>query len=116
MGGKVRGSRPERSHVAPSAAFPPVKRRRNGKAQVPATIVLTLPAAVPATIVLSPPAAASLPRQSSVPAAVAPLTVPPPTPQVLSSGSTAPSGGGIEGVLADIRNSLAASARAIIHT
>ncbi|KAJ1097752.1 hypothetical protein NDU88_002869 [Pleurodeles waltl] len=77
VGGKVRCSRPKRSHVAPSAAFPPVKRRRNGKAQVPATIVLTPPAAVPATIVLSPLAAASLPGQLIAPAAAAPLTVPP---------------------------------------
>ncbi|KAJ1213781.1 hypothetical protein NDU88_001412 [Pleurodeles waltl] len=113
MGGKVRGSRPKRSYVAPSAAFPPVKRRRNGKAQVPATIVLTPPAAVLATIFLSPPAAASLPSQSSGPAAAPPLTVPPPTPQDLGSGSTAPSGGGIEGVLADIRNSLAALTPAV---
>ncbi|KAJ1176747.1 hypothetical protein NDU88_002014 [Pleurodeles waltl] len=71
VGGKVWCSRPKRSHVAPSAAFPPVKRRRNGKAQVPATIVLTPPAAVPATIVLSPPAAASLPGQLIAPAAAA---------------------------------------------
>ncbi|KAJ1084499.1 hypothetical protein NDU88_004646 [Pleurodeles waltl] len=78
VGGKVRGSRPKRSHVAPSAAFPLVKHRRNGKAQVPATIVLTPPAAVPATIVLSPPAAASLPGQLIAPAALAPPTVPPP--------------------------------------
>ncbi|KAJ1181302.1 hypothetical protein NDU88_006510 [Pleurodeles waltl] len=102
-GGKGRGSRPKRTHVAPSAAFPPVKRRRNGKAQIPATIVLTPPAAAPATIVLSPPAAASLPGQP-------PLTVPPPTPQVPNSGPTTPSGVGIEGALADIRNSLAALA------
>ncbi|KAJ1128212.1 hypothetical protein NDU88_006591 [Pleurodeles waltl] len=67
VGGKVRGSRPKQSHVAPSAAFTPVKRRRNGKAQVPATIVLMSPAAVPATIVLSPPAAASLPGQLIAP-------------------------------------------------
>ncbi|KAJ1119026.1 hypothetical protein NDU88_007212 [Pleurodeles waltl] len=77
-GGRERGSRPKRSHVAPSAAFPPVKRRRNGKAQVPATIVLTPPAAVPATIVLSPPAAVSLPAQLFVPATSAPPTVPHP--------------------------------------
>ncbi|KAJ1127148.1 hypothetical protein NDU88_005551 [Pleurodeles waltl] len=77
VGGKVRGSLPKRSHVAPSAAFPPVKRRRNGKVQVPATIVLTPPAAVPATIVLSPSAAASLPGELIATAAAAPLTVPP---------------------------------------
>ncbi|KAJ1115264.1 hypothetical protein NDU88_003490 [Pleurodeles waltl] len=109
-GGREKGSRPKRSHVAPNAAFPPVKRRRNAKAQVPATIILTPPAAAPATIVLSPPAATSLSEQLSVPVATAPLTGPLPTPQVLNSGSTAPSGVGIEGVLADICNSLAALA------
>ncbi|KAJ1145525.1 hypothetical protein NDU88_011811 [Pleurodeles waltl] len=76
-GGRERGFRPRRSHVAPSAAFPPVNRRRNCKAQVPATIVLTPPAAVPATIVLSLPAALSLPAQLFVPATSAPPTVRP---------------------------------------
>ncbi|KAJ1207371.1 hypothetical protein NDU88_002762 [Pleurodeles waltl] len=109
-GGREKGSRPKRSHVAPNAAFPPVKRRRNAKAQVPATIILTPPTAAPATIVLSPPAATSLSEQLSVPVAAAPLTGPLPTPQVLNSGSTAPAGVGIEGVLADICNSLAALA------
>ncbi|KAJ1161550.1 hypothetical protein NDU88_002034 [Pleurodeles waltl] len=89
-GGKVRSSPLKRSHVAPSAAFPPVKCRRNGKAQVPATIVLTPPAAAPATIVLSPPAAASLPGQLSV----------------LHDSLRR----GYRRVLADIRNSLAALA------
>ncbi|KAJ1156033.1 hypothetical protein NDU88_008758 [Pleurodeles waltl] len=109
-GGREKGSCPKRSHVAPNAAFPPVKRRRNAKAQVPATIILTPPTAAPATIILSPPAATSLSEQLSVPVAAAPLTDPLPTPQVLNSGSTAPAGVGIEGVLADIRNSLAALA------
>ncbi|KAJ1100392.1 hypothetical protein NDU88_005478 [Pleurodeles waltl] len=104
-GGREKGSRPKRSHVAPNAAFPPVKRRRNAKAQVPATIILTPPTAAPATIILSPHAATSLSEQLSVPVAAAPLTDPLPTPQVLISGSTAPAGVGIEGVLADIRNS-----------
>ncbi|KAJ1193247.1 hypothetical protein NDU88_002549 [Pleurodeles waltl] len=64
--GRDRGSRPKRSHVAPSAAFPPVKRKKNGKAQVPATIILT------------PPAAVSLPAQLILPDTPAPPAVPPP--------------------------------------
>ncbi|KAJ1141101.1 hypothetical protein NDU88_007436 [Pleurodeles waltl] len=96
-GGRVRGSRPKRSHVAPSTAFPPVKRRKNGKAQVPAPIILTLPAAV------SLPAQLILPDTSSAHSAT-------PAPHVFSTGSMAPPGMGIEGVLADIRKSLAALA------
>ncbi|KAJ1105393.1 hypothetical protein NDU88_002799 [Pleurodeles waltl] len=93
-----RGTRPKRSHVAPSAAFPPVKRRKNGKAQVPASINLA-----PSTTV-SPPAQIALPDTPALSA------VPPPAPPVLNAGTTASPGLGLEGVRADIRKSLAALA------
>ncbi|KAJ1141437.1 hypothetical protein NDU88_007770 [Pleurodeles waltl] len=92
------GTSPKWSHVAPSAAFPPVKRRRNGKAQVPATINLT------------PPTAVSLPAQFILTDTPAPSAVAPPAPPALTTGTTAPPGIGLEGVLADIRKSLAALA------
>ncbi|KAJ1180278.1 hypothetical protein NDU88_005500 [Pleurodeles waltl] len=96
--GSVRGTRPKRSHVAPSAAFPPVKRRRNGKALVPASINLT------------PPTAVSMPAQIILPDSPAPPAVPPLAPPASITDITAPPGMGVEGVLADIRKSLAALA------
>ncbi|KAJ1148816.1 hypothetical protein NDU88_001642 [Pleurodeles waltl] len=96
--GRVRGSHPKRSHVAPSAAFPPVKRRKNGKGQVPATINLT------------PPTAVSLPAQLILPDTPALPAVPPPAPPALTTDTTAPPGMCVEGVLSDIRKSLVALA------
>ncbi|KAJ1164388.1 hypothetical protein NDU88_004828 [Pleurodeles waltl] len=96
--GGDRGTRPKRSHVAPSAAFPPVKRRKNGKAQVPASINLT------------PFTAVSLPAQIILPDTPAHSAVPLPAPPALNTGTTAPPGLCLEGVLADIRKSLAALA------
>ncbi|KAJ1205847.1 hypothetical protein NDU88_001272 [Pleurodeles waltl] len=94
-GGNVRGKRPKRSHVAPSAAFPPVKRRRDGKALVPASINLT------------PPTAVSVPAQITLPDTPARLQGHPLRhPQL----SRSPPSMGMEGVLADIRKSLAALA------
>ncbi|KAJ1131642.1 hypothetical protein NDU88_009977 [Pleurodeles waltl] len=74
-GGSDRGKRPKRSHVAPSAAFPPVKRRRNVKAPVPASINLT------------PPTAVSMPVQITLPDTPAPPTGPPPAPPHLARAS-----------------------------
>ncbi|KAJ1163393.1 hypothetical protein NDU88_003851 [Pleurodeles waltl] len=96
--GSVRGARPKRSHVAPSAAFPPVKRRRNGKALVPASINMT------------PPTAVSMPAQITLPDTPAPQVVPPPALPASTTGITASPGMGVEGVLADIRRSFAALA------
>ncbi|KAJ1185694.1 hypothetical protein NDU88_002484 [Pleurodeles waltl] len=97
-GGSVREKRPKRSHVAPSAAFPPVKRRRNGKALVPASIILT------------PPTAVSVPVQITLPDTPAPPAGPPPAPPAAITGIVSPPSMGMEGILADIRKSLAALA------
>ncbi|KAJ1156491.1 hypothetical protein NDU88_009210 [Pleurodeles waltl] len=97
-GGSDGGKCPKRSHVAPSAAFPPVKRRRNGKALVPASINLT------------PPTAVSVPVQITLPDTPAPPTGPPPAPPAAITGIASPPSMGMEGVLADIRKSLAALA------
>ncbi|KAJ1214708.1 hypothetical protein NDU88_002326 [Pleurodeles waltl] len=94
--GSVRGTCPKRSHVAPSAGLPPVKRRRNGKALVPASINLT------------PPTAVSMPAQIILPYTPAPPAVPPPAPPASITDIAAPPGMGVEGVPADIRKSLAA--------
>ncbi|KAJ1130362.1 hypothetical protein NDU88_008715 [Pleurodeles waltl] len=95
-GGSDRGKRPKRSHVAPSAAFPPVKRRRNGKALVLGSINLT------------PPTAVSVPAQITLPDTLAPPTGPPSAPPAAITGNASPPSMGMEGVLADIRKSLAA--------
>ncbi|KAJ1142712.1 hypothetical protein NDU88_009025 [Pleurodeles waltl] len=93
-------SRPKRSHVAPSAAFPPVKRARKGRAQAPAS-PLSQPLTMAATT-----AVANLP-------VVIDLLEPPPPVAALSPmiQGIAPVPG-LEGVLADIRKSLASLAPA----
>ncbi|KAJ1184212.1 hypothetical protein NDU88_001022 [Pleurodeles waltl] len=89
-------SRPRRAHVAPRAAFPPVKRRKNGKTAAPA------PPNQAASAVVSPPVV------------VAPSVIPvpgvatPPTLQGLSVDTAVAPPLGIEEVLANIRKSLAA--------
>ncbi|KAJ1127615.1 hypothetical protein NDU88_006011 [Pleurodeles waltl] len=66
---EIRGeitSRPRRSHVAPRAAFPPVKRRKNGKTAAPAPpnqvssavtcpLALVAPSVIPVPVVATPP-------------------------------------------------------------
>ncbi|KAJ1185448.1 hypothetical protein NDU88_002240 [Pleurodeles waltl] len=97
-GGKT-CSRPKRSHVAPSAAFPPVKRARKGRAQVPAP-----PPSQPLTM-------AATTAVADVP--VIDLLEPPPPPAapspMIQGMAPVP---GLEGVLADIRKSLASLAPA----
>ncbi|KAJ1152043.1 hypothetical protein NDU88_004821 [Pleurodeles waltl] len=93
-----RSNCPKWSHVAPSAAFPPVKRRRNGKTPVPASLNQ------------SPSAVVSPPAQIALPEPPAPTTAPPTVPQALNEGTTTSPGLGLEKVLADIRKSLAALA------
>ncbi|KAJ1160032.1 hypothetical protein NDU88_000534 [Pleurodeles waltl] len=93
-----RSTRPKRSHVAPSAAFPPVKRRRNGKTPVSASINQ------------APSTAVSPPAQIARPDPPAPSAAPPPAPSVLTVGTTVSPGLGLEGFLADICKSLAALA------
>ncbi|KAJ1099943.1 hypothetical protein NDU88_005036 [Pleurodeles waltl] len=92
-------SRPKRSHVAPSAAFPPVKRAKKGRTQAPACSSQPL-SIVATTAVDSPPVHVDLPESS------APVAVPfPATPGITPAL-------GLEGVLADIRKSLASLAPA----
>ncbi|KAJ1163064.1 hypothetical protein NDU88_003527 [Pleurodeles waltl] len=95
--GGDRSSRPKRSHVAPSAAFPPVKRTRKGRTQPPVSSSLPLTIAAP-TAAASPPVHIDLPEPPAPVAAPSPVTQD--TRPVL----------GLEGVLADIRKSLASLA------
>ncbi|KAJ1215127.1 hypothetical protein NDU88_002737 [Pleurodeles waltl] len=97
--GGDRSSRPKRSHVAPSAAFPPVKRARKGRTQPPVSSSLPLTIAVP-TAAASPPVHIDLPEPPAPVAAPSPVT----------QGTTPVLG--LEGVLADIRKSLASLAPA----
>ncbi|KAJ1095868.1 hypothetical protein NDU88_001018 [Pleurodeles waltl] len=99
VAGGVKSSRPKRSHVAPSAAFPPVKRTRRGGAQPP--VSPSLPPTVAA-----PTAAASPSVHIDLPEPPAPIAAPSPVTQ----GTTPVLG--LEGVLADIRKSLASLAPA----
>ncbi|KAJ1161876.1 hypothetical protein NDU88_002356 [Pleurodeles waltl] len=96
--GRDRGTLPKRFHVAPSAALPPVKRRKNGKALVPASINLT------------PPTTVNLPAQLILHDTPAPSAVPPPVPPAFITDITAPPGMGVEVFLADMRKSFAALA------
>ncbi|KAJ1209271.1 hypothetical protein NDU88_004649 [Pleurodeles waltl] len=82
----------------PELLSTPVKRRKNGKVQVRASINL------------APSTAVSPPAQIALPNTPAPSAVPPPAPPILNTGTTASPGLGLEGVLADIRKSLAALA------
>ncbi|KAJ1124209.1 hypothetical protein NDU88_002670 [Pleurodeles waltl] len=93
-GGKT-FSCPKRSHVAPSAAFPPVKRARKGRAQAPAP-----PPSQPLTM-------AATTAVANVPVVIDLLEPPPPVaaPSPVIQGIAPVSG--LEGVLADIRKSLA---------
>ncbi|KAJ1099639.1 hypothetical protein NDU88_004738 [Pleurodeles waltl] len=96
-------SRPKRSHVAPSAAFPPVKRARKGKTQPPVPSPLPL-------ILAAPTAAASPPVHIEIPEPPAPVAAPVAAPSPVTQGTTPVLG--LEGVLADIRKSLASLAPA----
>ncbi|KAJ1128554.1 hypothetical protein NDU88_006932 [Pleurodeles waltl] len=96
--GGDRSIRPKRSHVAPSAAFPPVKRKRNGKTPAPASSTQTPNA------VASPPVHIDLPEPPALVAAPSPMT------QGVAVNTYAPPVPGLEGVLADIRKSLASFA------
>ncbi|KAJ1118850.1 hypothetical protein NDU88_007037 [Pleurodeles waltl] len=88
-------SRPRRSHVAPRAAFPPVKRRKNGKTAAPA------PPSQVSSAVVSPPV---LVAPTVIPV---PVVATPPAPQGPSVGTTVAPAIGVEEVLANIRKSLA---------
>ncbi|KAJ1186663.1 hypothetical protein NDU88_003444 [Pleurodeles waltl] len=84
-------SRPKRSHVAPHAAFPPVKRRTKGRAQVThssPTVILT-------------------PGQSPMPESLVPSTGVAPEQHVGGGSASVTPGLGVADVLADIRKSLA---------
>ncbi|KAJ1140141.1 hypothetical protein NDU88_006501 [Pleurodeles waltl] len=98
-GGKT-CSRPKRSHVAPSAAFPPVMRARKGRAQAPAP-----PPSRPLTM-------AATTAVANIPVVIDLLEPPPPVAApspVIQGIAPVP---GLEGVLADIRKSLASLAPA----
>ncbi|KAJ1188915.1 hypothetical protein NDU88_005671 [Pleurodeles waltl] len=96
-------NRPRRSHVAPRAAFPPVKRRKNGKSVTPA----------PKSQVSSGPHSQVSPAVVIPLALVAPTVTPvpmvatPPTQQGPSVGAAIAPALGVEEVLVNIRNSLA---------
>ncbi|KAJ1207585.1 hypothetical protein NDU88_002976 [Pleurodeles waltl] len=87
-------SRPRWSHVAPRAAFPPVKRRNKGKA----------PALQSSTKVVS------VPEQVVVPEIPVPSVSGPSEHQGLSDGTITSPGLGVVEVLANIRKSLASPA------
>ncbi|KAJ1153999.1 hypothetical protein NDU88_006756 [Pleurodeles waltl] len=93
-------SRPRRSHVAPRAAFPPVKRRNKGKAPASA------PPKQSSTLVVS------LPEQVVVPEIPVPAVSALPELQGVSKGATMSTGLGMAEVLANIRKSLASLAPA----
>ncbi|KAJ1090731.1 hypothetical protein NDU88_003860 [Pleurodeles waltl] len=88
-------SRPRRSHVAPRAVFPPVKRRKNGKTAAPA------PPNQVSSAVFSPLA---LVVPSVIPV---PVVATPPTQQSPSVGSSVAPALGVEEVLANIQKSFA---------
>ncbi|KAJ1142146.1 hypothetical protein NDU88_008473 [Pleurodeles waltl] len=88
-------SRPRRSHVAPCAAFLPVKRSKNGKTAAPA------PHNQVSSTVISPPA---LVAPSVIPV---PMVATPPAQQGPSVGSSVAPALGVEEVLANIQKSLA---------
>ncbi|KAJ1157134.1 hypothetical protein NDU88_009849 [Pleurodeles waltl] len=90
-----KSSRPRRSYVAPRATFPPVKRRKNGKASASA------PPRQDSSAVVSPPAQVA-PTEIPVPAVAAP-----PVHQGSSEGTTMTPALGVEEVLANIPKSLA---------
>ncbi|KAJ1116379.1 hypothetical protein NDU88_004594 [Pleurodeles waltl] len=89
-------SRPRRSHVAPRAAFPPVKRRKKVKAPAPQSSTLVV----------------SLLEQVVVPEIPVPPVSTPPELQGVSEGATTSTGLGVAEVLANIRKSLASLAPA----
>ncbi|KAJ1160233.1 hypothetical protein NDU88_000735 [Pleurodeles waltl] len=96
-------SRPRLSHVAPRAAFPPVKRRKNGKTASPAPtsqVSSGPPSQVSPAVVISPVQVA--PRVTPVPEVATP-----PAQQGPSVGAPIAPALGVEEVLANIRNSLA---------
>ncbi|KAJ1080676.1 hypothetical protein NDU88_000870 [Pleurodeles waltl] len=98
-GGKTCG-RPKRSHVAPSAAFTPVKHARKGRAQAPAP-----PPSRPLTM-------AATTAVVNIPVVIDLLEPPPPVAApspVIQGIAPVP---GLEGVLADIRKSLVSNANA----
>ncbi|KAJ1160562.1 hypothetical protein NDU88_001058 [Pleurodeles waltl] len=103
--GGDRSSHPKRSHVAPSAAFPPVKRTRKGRTQAPVSPTQPLTTAAP-TAVASPPVHIDLPEPP------APVATPSPVAQGIAVTTFASPVPGLEGVLADIRKSLASLAPA----
>ncbi|KAJ1122938.1 hypothetical protein NDU88_001411 [Pleurodeles waltl] len=88
-------SRPRRSHVAPRATFPLVKRRKNGKTAAPA------PPNQFSSAVISPLA---LVAPSVIPV---PVVATPPAQQGPSVGTSVASVLGVEEVLVNIRKSLA---------
>ncbi|KAJ1101259.1 hypothetical protein NDU88_006331 [Pleurodeles waltl] len=88
--GGDKNSRPKRSHVAPSAAFPAVKRRRNGKTPVPASSEQTCAA------VVNPPVQTDIPEPPPL------VPAPPLVTQGVAVDSSASPVLGLEGVLADI--------------
>ncbi|KAJ1218829.1 hypothetical protein NDU88_006401 [Pleurodeles waltl] len=103
--GGDRRSRPKQSHVAPSTAFPPVKRTRKGKTPAPVSSTQPPTTAAP-TAVASPPVHIDLPEPP------APVAAPSPVTQGIAVTTFASLVPGLEGVLADTWKSLASLAPA----
>ncbi|KAJ1092325.1 hypothetical protein NDU88_005436 [Pleurodeles waltl] len=96
--GGDRSCHPKQSHVAPSAAFTPVKRKRSDKTPAPASSTQTPNA------VASPPVHIDLPEPPALVAAPSHVT------QGVAVNTFASPVPGLEGVLADILKSLASLA------
>ncbi|KAJ1215578.1 hypothetical protein NDU88_003186 [Pleurodeles waltl] len=98
----AKSSRPTRSHVAPHAAFPPVKSRNKGKAPA------STPPKEASTLAVSPP------EQVVLPEIPVPAVCTQPKPQGISGGAPMTPGLGVAEVLANIHKSLASLAPATV--